>query len=267
MYEYIIVSNEDEESFSYTSQNEKSQWVLFHNGQLMDTRGSDIARTDTCYGYNTEGGCQRWEQPECRHPGDTFSIRFGYFDHPSLPGDFAVTDHNTSLTASDCKATCWTNCTCVGFTTSFPNGTGCRYYYGIWEPAHLIAADLSVYILEQQHSDHKDRKNWIRTSALIISLIVVVGLIMICLAIFYLRLRRRRTAFEDQKISRMDDEILDLVASDRHATVNELRNEVKKGNDSRVFSYASVMEATNRFSPGNKLGEGGFGPVYKVIIT
>ncbi|KAH1051599.1 hypothetical protein GYH30_021481 [Glycine max] len=71
MYEYNIVSNEEEESFSYTTPNGVSQWVLFHNGQLKDTtRGSEIARADTCYGYNTDGGCQRWEQPTCRKKSD-----------------------------------------------------------------------------------------------------------------------------------------------------------------------------------------------------
>lgn len=31
-----------------------------------------------------------------------------------------------------------------------------------------------------------------------------------------------------------------------------------------LFSYESVSAATNNFSAMNKLGEGGFGPVYKV---
>ena len=30
-----------------------------------------------------------------------------------------------------------------------------------------------------------------------------------------------------------------------------------------LFSFASVSAATNNFSDTNKLGEGGFGPVYK----
>lgn len=31
-----------------------------------------------------------------------------------------------------------------------------------------------------------------------------------------------------------------------------------------TFSYSELKSATNDFSPENKLGEGGFGPVYKV---
>lgn len=59
--------------------------------------------------------------------------------------------------------------------------------------------------------------------------------------------------------------MLKIVASDRYAVVGKLQSEVKRGNDLRVFSYASIMAMTNRFSIENKLGEGGFGPVYKVL--
>ena len=31
------------------------------------------------------------------------------------------------------------------------------------------------------------------------------------------------------------------------------------------FSFAKIAKSTNQFSFQNKLGEGGFGPVYKVI--
>ena len=33
----------------------------------------------------------------------------------------------------------------------------------------------------------------------------------------------------------------------------------------KQFSLVSVMAATNNFSDENKIGKGGFGPVYKVI--
>lgn len=35
--------------------------------------------------------------------------------------------------------------------------------------------------------------------------------------------------------------------------------------ENKVFSYETLVTATNKFSILNKLGEGGFGPVFKVI--
>lgn len=34
-----------------------------------------------------------------------------------------------------------------------------------------------------------------------------------------------------------------------------------------AFSFAKIKAATNNFSSENKLGEGGFGPVYKVVLV
>ena len=48
------------------------------------------------------------------------------------------------------------------------------------------------------------------------------------------------------------------------AKLNELLNYKKDGHALKLFSYASIIEATDSFSSNNKLGQGGFGPVYKV---
>jgi hypothetical protein len=40
----------------------------------------------------------------------------------------------------------------------------------------------------------------------------------------------------------------------------------KKDGELPMFSYKSVLTATNNFSAVNKLGQGGFGPVYKVYM-
>ncbi|RXH75200.1 hypothetical protein DVH24_029921 [Malus domestica] len=37
----------------------------------------------------------------------------------------------------------------------------------------------------------------------------------------------------------------------------------KRHHDFSVFSYSSILAATSNFAEENKLGQGGFGPVYK----
>ncbi|MCH83468.1 serine/threonine protein kinase, partial [Trifolium medium] len=57
----------------------------------------------------------------------------------------------------------------------------------------------------------------------------------------------------------------DLVAANESYDINDLEDEFK-GHDIKVFNYTLIMEATMDFSPENKLGQGGYGPVYKIEI-
>lgn len=52
-----------------------------------------------------------------------------------------------------------------------------------------------------------------------------------------------------------------------------LNPQTETGNDNEskdlelpLFDFQTIANATNNFSLNNKLGEGGFGPVYKVIL-
>lgn len=55
----------------------------------------------------------------------------------------------------------------------------------------------------------------------------------------------------------------ELAASNELYSIKDLEDDFKR-RDIKVFSYASILEATMDFSPENKLGQGGYGPVYKV---
>ena len=46
--------------------------------------------------------------------------------------------------------------------------------------------------------------------------------------------------------------------------VQEFEGHAMPCTDMQIFSFESITAATNNFSTENKLGEGGFGPVYKV---
>ena len=67
-----------------------------------------------------------------------------------------------------------------------------------------------------------------------------------------------------KKRTRVKHTILQLDNSNGYDDAKENQDALKHGHDLKLFSYPSIMEATNGFSSTNKLGEGGFGPVYKV---
>ncbi|KAI4346179.1 hypothetical protein L6164_013251 [Bauhinia variegata] len=76
-YEYIIVSNEDEESFSLQTRHGDKD--LMFNGDMRVANANLIARASNCYEYNTDRGCQIWNLSSCRHKDQVFVELPGYF--------------------------------------------------------------------------------------------------------------------------------------------------------------------------------------------
>ncbi|GLT71486.1 hypothetical protein SLA2020_435010 [Shorea laevis] len=70
---------------------------------------------------------------------------------------------------------------------------------------------------------------------------------------------RRRSDERNQVLRRLDSErhLKDLIGS------SEFKEEDEKGIDVPFFDLESILVATDSFSDANKLGQGGYGPVYK----
>ncbi|KAM7482140.1 hypothetical protein LguiB_006723 [Lonicera macranthoides] len=253
MYEYKIVSNEEEESFSFTSNRENSAWVLFPDGWLMDPWAHGIANSGDCYGYETDGGCKRWEQPVCRSPSQKFELKS--FDTAGLH-IIKNSDPSTNLSIDDCKATCWSNCNCSAFATLYTNFTGCTYFSGSWSLSDLSPGSYSIYLLLKQ-SSHKGTKKTLRISAAAGSALIIVLLCILCLAL---------KKMKGRGMTKMERAKADLEGLDKFSEFNQFQNVLKKEHGFRVYSYQCVLEATSSFSITNKLGEGGFGPVYKGML-
>ncbi|XP_062012048.1 G-type lectin S-receptor-like serine/threonine-protein kinase At1g67520 isoform X1 [Rosa rugosa] len=273
-FEFSIVSNENEDYFTYTTasvnQSHKPEWVLNIFGQLLELEGNVIAPADQCYGFNTDKGCQSRDYPSCRHIGDTFVENNGYFI--SLTSNQATEDDlNTSLTLSDCKEACWQDCDCLGFLSLFDNQTGCKFWVGNWvfsshdlfgysNPRIFILSELSRNDTNSADTANEvsDTNRWIWIGTSIASALLVM---VICILCFLLRRKFLPSGKRQQKIEK---ELLDLVQSDQSFNVKGLPNDEKVGHsDLGVHTYASVLAATSNFSEENKLGEGGFGPVYR----
>lgn len=60
-------------------------------------------------------------------------------------------------------------------------------------------------------------------------------------------------------------EMLLLDSATNMDSPNANNNEESRNIELKFFDLGTVINATNNFSPAKKLGQGGYGPVYKVI--
>ncbi|XP_062012046.1 G-type lectin S-receptor-like serine/threonine-protein kinase CES101 isoform X2 [Rosa rugosa] len=277
-YKFSIVSNENEDYLTYTSEDgayELPEWILNYYGKLFNYYGLgiDIARADQCGGYNTDGvGCQTTGRPTtCMADfGSPFVLKKGYFK-PITSSSASrcpyslnfVSNESYSGTGIDCNNTCLQNCDCLGFDFQFDNQTGCRF----WSVNCEFVEDLtrpdnssSLVLAKLPPSKSGATHKWIWIGVAISAALVIMAFSVLC----YLRRRRRRRQSKLSGEGKIDqNELLNFRSSKRPTDLNGLQNDGKMGHDLSVFSYASVMAATINFAEENKLGEGGFGPVYK----
>jgi hypothetical protein len=83
-------------------------------------------------------------------------------------------------------------------------------------------------------------------------------LILYIYGFFFNSENQRKRALRGLDNEKHVKDLIDLV---------EFTEEDKKDIDVPFFDLESILVATNSFSDANKLGEGGYGPVYKVIST
>nr|KAJ0198865.1 hypothetical protein LSAT_V11C600326140 [Lactuca sativa] len=234
-YNLSSVYTNEARYFSYEADNIAAlpMWILTAKGQITDINNSTVWTPEFCYGYDSGNGCVESSLPKCRRESDSFSEKYGDFAQDMTR---SAIDDNSSLSISDCFVKCWNDCTCVGFNSSNINGTGCV----IWTGSNNFLVnprDNSTlnYVINQNPITPNTVAYFVK------SLILIVE---------YERRKR-------------DEYFLELTASESFKDIHQLENNGGKGNDLFLFSIASIMAATDDFSVENKLGQGGFGPVYK----
>ncbi|KAJ0602125.1 putative protein kinase RLK-Pelle-DLSV family [Helianthus annuus] len=228
-YTITSVNSKEETYLSYESSYlEFPMWILTPEGRITDDDSSVFWTPEFCYGDDSSNGCVESSFPQCRNltvVTYNFDERNGEFD----PRTASATDSNSSLSISDCFAKCWNDCSCVGFKSHTINGTGCDFWSG--------SNSFLVYPIESSGSN--SRSKYVISSLNLVS-----------------------SSTENQRRKR-DEYFLELTASESFTDVHQLESNTRNGKDLLLFSFASIMSATGDFAVENKLGQGGFGPVYK----
>ncbi|KAL3718382.1 hypothetical protein ACJRO7_003508 [Eucalyptus globulus] len=184
---------------------------------------------------NPARGCIRKVPMNCSR-GEGF-MRLSQVKLPDLI-DFQLFK-NMSL--KECKVECLKNCSCMAYANSDIRGPGCLLWFGNLIDIRNINNDGSHQYLflrlpasELDSSRSLSKKLVTITVASAISGLLIVGT---ALSIIWKRMKSQGLP------SGMDD--IDLP----------------------LYDFATVSVATNHFSQTNKLGEGGFGSVYKGTLS
>ncbi|RVW68710.1 G-type lectin S-receptor-like serine/threonine-protein kinase [Vitis vinifera] len=199
-------------------------------------------------------GCVRSTPLDC-HKGEGFVKYSGV----KLP-DTQYSWFNENMSLKECASICLGNCSCTAYANSDirNGGSGCLLWFGdlidIREFAEngqelyvrMAASELDAFSSSNSSSE-KRRKQ------VIISSVSILGVLFLVVILTLYVVKKKKKLKRNGKI--------------KHYLEGGEANERHEHLELPLFDLAALLSATNNFSSDNKLGEGGFGPVYKPHAT
>ncbi|KAI7737793.1 hypothetical protein M8C21_011968, partial [Ambrosia artemisiifolia] len=134
--------------------------------------------------------------------------------------------YNLTMTLVECEQMCKTNCSCTAYANSNISGNGCLLWFGGLIDIRTVAEDGDTIYIRLSASELGTLK----------------------------QLSQQKTV----KVQVQGDDQYEKKQHQQDGSGDE-------DLELPLFGLSTVLKATNNFSMDNKLGEGGFGPVYKLI--
>ncbi|KAK8592312.1 hypothetical protein V6N13_062897 [Hibiscus sabdariffa] len=217
-----------------------------------------------------------------KHGISTCRNREGFVkvSHVKVP-DTSAAHVDMSMGLKQCEAECLRNCSCVAYASAYAEtdgGIGCLTWHGDLIDARTYSdAGQDIYIrvdadelgLVNVNTHHisvllaryTKKRPLQKRGVLAVVIVSAVVLFLILLAFFHClvrRFRRERRWKNTFSFTRSSSLFGDSLGEKEIAK--------SRNGDLPSFDLSTIATATNNFSTDNKLGQGGFGPVYKGVL-
>ncbi|XP_050208517.1 G-type lectin S-receptor-like serine/threonine-protein kinase RKS1 isoform X2 [Mercurialis annua] len=184
-------------------------------------------------------------------------------EHIKFPDASNATWFETITSREGCEEQCKRNCSCSAFAIIdiVGKGSGCLVWFGeLIDTTYLVDSGFNLNVrvdaLELAAFRKSDRFSGKKSmiSILVVS-IVSAWFMMILFAL--LLLKRKRKKVREKRKKRFRETFGNSFRQIDGLAANE-------DLDIALYNLSTILAATDDFSPSNKLGEGGFGSVYKL---
>ncbi|XP_050217230.1 G-type lectin S-receptor-like serine/threonine-protein kinase At4g27290 [Mercurialis annua] len=165
--------------------------------------------------------------------------------------------YNRSMSLKECEDVCSRNCSCVAFAnTDIIKGSGCLLWFSdLIDLREFPGAGQELYVrMPASYLDginkKKESKRRKRIGIFLCTILLGIGVLSLGL-VLYIRRTKQKSQAKMRSITEKNCNI-------------QSRNEDL---DLPLIDLMTIMKVTDNFSNKNKLGEGGFGPVYKGVLV
>ncbi|KAF9666891.1 hypothetical protein SADUNF_Sadunf16G0275900 [Salix dunnii] len=215
-------------------------------------------------------GCVRNKPLDCKK-GDGF-VKYVGLKLPDATNSWV----SKTMNLKECRSECLQNCSCMAYTAAnIKEGSGCAIWFGdLIDIRQFPVAEQEIYIRMNasestsliffavlylyffrsffliNHQEAKAASKKTMAVGIALSIFLVCGMLLVA---HYMLKRKAKligkfimTAFKGNKVEN-----------------NQIDSGEKEDLELPLFQFTTIAKATNDFSFNNKIGEGGFGPVYK----
>ncbi|CAL9214541.1 unnamed protein product [Arabidopsis halleri] len=201
---------------------------------------------------NWTQGCVRKRPLQCERrdnngsrEGDGF-LRLKKMKVPNNPQRYEVSEQ-------ECPGSCLKNCSCTAYF--YGQGMGCLLWSGnLIDMQEYVGSGVPLYI-RLAGSELKSS-----SSRSLVIAITLVGFTYFVAVIVLLALRKLAKHREKNRNTRVLFERMEALNNNESGAIRVNQNKLK---ELPLFEYQMLAAATENFAITNKLGEGGFGSVYK----